>query len=361
MRAVLAKEFGKAADVLSLSSSHPRPVLAPGSGKLLVRVHASSLSPGDWRTLSGSADLVRKPGFPYIPCHDICGTVEEVDSTTAPKFKVGDCIVATWDMIALGGLAEYILVDPKLAAAKPPGMSVVEASALANSAGHAVQIAKDVAVKEGERVLVLGGSGGVGTILLQLLRAAGPSFLAATSTQEALLKGLGVDQVIDYTKANWWEEEAFKAEPFDVIIDCAEGAPAWKHCREAKMIKPSHSGGRFVAVTMSDPCNEFHSWLDMVGFMGGMMGRSLGSRLAPSQPRHITHLSTITTDLLESVLAMADSGKLKVLLDEDSPFPFTEEGVKAAFTIQEDTHRPGKRHAHGKLVVLVNDPSSSKQ
>ena len=63
MKAVLAKEFGAAADVLSLSDSHPRPPLVPGSGKLLVRVHACSMSPGDWRTLSGGADLVREyPG-----------------------------------------------------------------------------------------------------------------------------------------------------------------------------------------------------------------------------------------------------------------------------------------------------------
>ncbi|XP_075265092.1 uncharacterized protein LOC142357330 [Convolutriloba macropyga] len=247
-----------------------------------------------------------------------------------------------------------------MAALKPPGMPVVEASALANSAGHAKLMAKDAAVKEGDRVLILGGSGGVGTILIQLVKSAAPSFLAATSTQGELLKELGADQVINHTQENWWEVGGFKSEPFDVIIDCAEGAPAWKRCREHQLLKPSRLGGRFIAVVMPNPAGEFHSVFDMLGFMGGIMTKSLGSRLAPSQPRHISHLGTVTGELLEEVLAAAEAGKLRVVLDEGSPYPFTEEGVKAAFTIQEDTHKAGKRHAHGKLVVMVNDPTASE-
>ena len=74
---------------------------------LLLRVQACSLSPGDWRTLSGETKLIRKPkdGFPYIPGGDICGIVEEVGEGASTEFSVGDQVIATWSMMAVGGLA----------------------------------------------------------------------------------------------------------------------------------------------------------------------------------------------------------------------------------------------------------------
>ena len=130
-----------------MSAEHPRPVVKRGSGKLLVRVLTMSLSPGDWRTLNGSASLVRHPKFPYVPCHDVCGAVVEVDpELAAPGFKVGDSVIGTWDMMASGGLAEYALVDPKLTVLKPEGVSAVDAAALANSAGHALEAVRHAQV-----------------------------------------------------------------------------------------------------------------------------------------------------------------------------------------------------------------------
>ncbi len=89
---------------------------------------------------------------------------------TSSKFKPGDTVVATWDFLAAGGLAEYALVDPKLAALRPPSLSSVEGSALANSAGHASMAVKNAGVKKGDRVLILGGSGGLGTAFVQFAR-----------------------------------------------------------------------------------------------------------------------------------------------------------------------------------------------
>ena len=143
MRSVLAKSFGRPEDVLYMAAEHPRPVLKHGSGKLLVRVLTMSISPGDWRTLSGSATLVRNPAFPYVPCHDICGVVVEIDpASKKSRFSVGDTVIGTWDMMASGGLAEYALVDSNLAVHKPDDVSTVDAAALANSAGHALEAVK---------------------------------------------------------------------------------------------------------------------------------------------------------------------------------------------------------------------------
>ncbi|CAN0275730.1 unnamed protein product, partial [Hapterophycus canaliculatus] len=117
--------------------------------------------------------------------------------------KVGDRVIATNGMNPTGGLAEYAVVPTKFAGKAPPDVDPVQAAALPNSpitAMHAVKAAK---LKEGDRVMVLGGSGGVGSSLLQLSKDAKASFVATTSTAEALCLSLGADVVIDYRENNW--------------------------------------------------------------------------------------------------------------------------------------------------------------
>ena len=204
-----------------------------------------SLSPGDWRMLSGQTDLIKKPkSWPYVPGHDICGVIVDVDpeleekfassnrseptseqkeAPTAASFKKGDKVVGTWDLFGMGGIAEYCLVNYRFAALLPENLSFVEGAALANSASHALGGVKNSNIKENSRVLVLGGSGAVGTCLIQLARLYGASYIAATSTHLDLLQELGVDRPIDYKNEKWWEIQEFIDEPFDVIFDCAEG------------------------------------------------------------------------------------------------------------------------------------------
>ena len=117
MKCILVNGYGAVEDVVSFKNDHPKPKLKPKSNQILVRVLACSTSPGDWRTMSGSVDAVRKPDVPYIPSHDICGIVEEVDGNS--DFSPGDCIVGTWDFVALGGMAEYALIESKYAIKKP--------------------------------------------------------------------------------------------------------------------------------------------------------------------------------------------------------------------------------------------------
>jgi NADPH:quinone reductase-like Zn-dependent oxidoreductase len=108
MRAAIASSFGKPDDVIQVIADRPKPVLVPGSKKLLIRVHACSLSPGDVRMLLGEADFVKKPkgGFPYVPGGDVCGIVEEMDTELQnARFKVGDEVIGTWETFGEGGLA----------------------------------------------------------------------------------------------------------------------------------------------------------------------------------------------------------------------------------------------------------------
>ena len=351
MRAVTASAFGPPRDVLRLEANVPRP--CGRENKLLIRISACSLSPGDWRMLSGDTSLAKKPdAFPYVPGLDVCGVVVEngaAAETGAQAFAVGDTIVATWGgAFGTGGLAEYALVDASMAAPKPDGLSCADAAALANSAGHALLALRAARVAPGDRVLVLGGGGGVGSALVQLARAPefGASFVAATSSDTALLTSLGVDRPIDYTREDWWSPNATAARLFDVIVDCAEGATAWRRVRGGdSVLKRS---GRFVAVVI----NEWHipmtkPW-HLFGFLLPPLCRVLRSQLGGAV-KYVVYAQSLDAAVLGEVLELASSGQLRAVVDPSGPFAFSSEGAAAAFD------RLRSRHAKGKLVITMDE------
>lgn len=163
--------------------------------------------------------------------------------------QVGDTIVSQFDQ-NWGGLAEYALVKSSNCARSPPTrLSPAEAAAIGSSGASAVTISHHI--KPGDRVLVIGGSGGVGTFLVQLARAREASFVAAVSTQTALMTDLGVDKAIDYREEDVWTSAEFQAEgaQFDVVFDLVE--KGWDRVvseegRARPIVKAGRQGGRFV-------------------------------------------------------------------------------------------------------------------
>ncbi|CAM9222856.1 unnamed protein product [Chrysoparadoxa australica] len=322
---------------------------------MLVKVQSCSLSPGDLRLLSGEkSDILKTLGvtvdLPYIPGGDISGIVEEVEENKE-GFKVGDYVIATWDSskVGLGGLAEYTTVPTKLAALKPAGISWLEGAALANSNMLAMQAVEAAGVKQGDRVLVIGGSGGMGCSIVQMAKHAGAEFLAATSTDETLLKGLGVDLVVDYTKQPWWENEELAKAPFDVIIDCAEGTAAWRRAKGSRaLLKSGWQGGRFLAVVLHEWDINIKSMAGMMAWFMPIVARQFGSRVMSFRaPRYKMFMLDSNRESLEASLKMVESGQVKTVMDPACPYPFTTDGVRAAFTKLEE------RKGHGKLVIQV--------
>ena len=200
-------------------------------------------------------------------------------------------VIATWTEFGKGGLADYTVVDSKLAALKPPGLSHVEGAAIVNSPVNALLACDDGKLAAGDRVLVLGGSGAVGGSVIQLARLRGASFVAATSTNGDLVKRLGADVVIDYTQQNWWDVQDFKDKPFDLIVDCAEGRTAWAAARKHKVLKPGGQGGRFVAAVLQEWLIEIHSTWQMITWFMPVIARQLSSRIVPWRPRCAVSLS----------------------------------------------------------------------
>ena len=255
MRAAQCSNYGGNVDsILHVITNAPRPLFEPTTkqsrGRALVRVQATALAPGDVRVMSGrTREIQGPPSTPYIPGGaDLCGVVEAIGDGEE-YLKPGDRIVSQFDH-NWGGLAEYAIVKSGNCAKDPPScLSSAEAAAIGSSGAAAVIISRQV--RRGDRVLVIGGSGGVGSFLVQLVRKKGASFVAAVSTQTELMRELGVDRAIDYRQEDVWTLEEFQTEEgrFDVVIDLVE--KGWDRVtsvngRARPILKNGRQGGRFV-------------------------------------------------------------------------------------------------------------------
>src|SRR5437899_6478111 len=210
MQAVVAHEYG-APDVLKLEQA-PRP--EPNDDEALVRVIASSVNPADPLTLNGKYAKEFGTHLPLIPGYDIAGVVQEIGAHIR-KLKVGDAVYGypTFG----GGWADYVAVKEWEVAAKPKSLNFVEAAAIPMGALTAWQALVDVAkLQRGQTVLIHGGSGGVGSFAVQIAKARGARVIATASTaNQDVLKKLGADVAIDYTKQKFEEI----AHDVDLVLD----------------------------------------------------------------------------------------------------------------------------------------------
>jgi NADPH:quinone reductase-like Zn-dependent oxidoreductase len=210
MKAVVAHEYGPP-EVLKFEEV-PRP--EPKEDEALVRVIASSVNPADPLTLSGKYAREFGTHLPLIPGYDIAGVVEKTGANVT-KLKVGDAVYGypTFG----GGWADYITVKELEVAAKPKSLKFVDAAAVPMGALTAWQALADVAtLQPGQTVLIHGGSGGVGGFAIQIAKARGAHVIATASTaNQDLLKQLGADVTVDYTKTKFEDV----AKDVDAVLD----------------------------------------------------------------------------------------------------------------------------------------------
>src|SRR5437660_11011255 len=210
MKAVVAHEYG-GPEVLKFEEV-PRP--EPKENEALVRVIASGVNPADPLTLSGKYAREFGTHLPLIPGYDIAGIVEKT-GVKVTKLKGGDAIYGypTFG----GGWAEYDTVTEGEVAAKPASLSFTEAAAVPMGALTAWQALVDVAqLQPGQTILIHGGSGGVGSFAVQIAKARGARIIATASTaNQDLLKQLGADVAIDYTKTRFEDV----AKDVDAVLD----------------------------------------------------------------------------------------------------------------------------------------------
>jgi len=219
MRAIVQDSYGSA-DALR-SARIDRPDIA--DDEVLLQVHAAGVDRGTWHLMTGTPYLMRVIGFGFrrpknrVPGVDVAGTVVAVGSAVT-RFAVGDEVFG----MSRGSFAEYAAAREDKLAHKPANASFEQAAVVGISGGTALQALTAGQVRAGQRVLIIGASGGVGSFAVQLAKAFGAEVTGVCGTNKLdLVTGLGADHVVDYTR----EDFADGSHYYDLIIDIAGNSP----------------------------------------------------------------------------------------------------------------------------------------
>ncbi|PWA58105.1 hypothetical protein CTI12_AA401390 [Artemisia annua] len=286
------------------------PIPTPKHDQLLVQVKAAALNPIDFKIRQRS--LTVPVHFPFVPGCDMSGVVDAKGEGVS-RFNIGDEVYGNiqdfntklGQLESLGTLAQFIVVEENLVTFKPKNISFEEAASLPVAAETAVEGFKMGSFRKGMDVFVVGGGGGVGTLVVQLAKQVfGASKVAATSSTSKMdfLKSLGVDKVYDYTRTRYEEIE----EKYDMVYDTI-----------------GDSKNSYVVAKENVPVIDI-TW-------------------PPSNTRAIHSSLTVSGEILEILRPCLESGKLKPVVDPKGPFCFDD--VVKAFGYLE-TGR-----ARGKVVI----------
>ncbi|KAJ9554271.1 hypothetical protein OSB04_018316 [Centaurea solstitialis] len=302
MKAWKYDEYG-GVDALKLVTDAAVPEI--NDDQVLVRVVAAALNPVDFKRRLGYFKASDSP-LPTIPGYDVAGVVVKVGSRVK-GLKEGDEVYGDVNKKALDGpkrfgtLAEYTAVEERLLALKPKNLDFVQAAALPLAIETAYEGLERANFGKGKSILVLNGAGGVGSFVIQLAKHVfGASKIAATSStgKLELLKSLGADVAIDYTKENFEE----LPDRYDVVYDAIG--------QVEKAVKVVNETGLVVSITGAVPSPGFSFVLTSDG--------SILTKLSP----------------------YLESGKVKPVLDPKTPFPFDK--VNEAYAYLESNRATGK-------------------
>ncbi len=323
MQAVVHSCYGSP-DVLDVAQV-ARPV--PGDGELLVKVRAAAVNPLDWHFLRGSPYFMRlmsgigAPNSPRLGV-DFAGTVEAVGKDVT-RFRPGDAVFgSSW-----GAFAEYLTVGADWAVVpKPDNLTFEQAASVTVAAVTALQALRDKGrLEAGQKVLINGASGGVGTFAVQIAKSMGAEVTGVCSTRNLeMVRSLGADHVIDYTQADYTEG----GEHYDLIVD--------------NVGNRSLSANRRVLTP--------HGILVMVG---GQPGNWLGPLTRPLMAQleapfvnqelafFIAHETPEDLALLAGLMV---SGKVTPVIDRTYPLAETAEAIRYS----------EKGHARGKIIITMD-------
>ncbi|NET36464.1 MAG: zinc-dependent alcohol dehydrogenase family protein [Cyanothece sp. SIO1E1] len=308
MKALVIERFG-APNVFQMADL-PRPEVAPHH--VLVRVAATSVNPVDMKIREGAIAGIA-PDFPAVLHGDVAGVIEAVGEGVE-GFKVGDEVYACAGGVkgTGGALAEYMLADARLVAHKPPSLTMAAAAALPLVSITAWEGLIDRAqVQPGQKVLVYGGTGGVGHIGVQLAKWAGATVYALVSSDEkgAIARNLGADVTINYrqTPIEEFVAEHTDGQGFDIVFDTVGDDNLQNAFKAAKL-----NGTVISTVSCSQ---QDLTLLHIKGLTLHLVYMLIPMLSGINRARH--------GEILSEVARLVEAGQLRPLLDAQS-FPFTE-------------------------------------
>jgi NADPH:quinone reductase-like Zn-dependent oxidoreductase len=319
VKAILFPKYGSP-DVLQLTEVE-KPT--PKDNQVLVKVHAASANALEWRGFTMPSLLVRligggllKPKDPKVGV-DVAGTVETIGSSVT-EFKPGDEVFG----VAPGSFAEYVCNGESKFALKPANVSFEAAAAVPVAAFTALQGLRDKGqIQPGQKVLIDGASGGVGTFAVQIAKSYGAEVTAVCSTRNLdMARSIGADHVIDYKR----EDFTRNGQQYDLIL-AVNGHHSIQDYRRA--LSP-----RGICVVAGGPLSQIFQAM----LLGPLVSR-LGSK------KHVFMIATTPKKDLLALKELLEAGKLAPVIDKCYPLNETAKAIR--YLIEE--------HARGKVVITV--------
>ena len=329
MKAIVCTKYGPP-DVLQLQEvAKPTPT----ADEVLVKVHTASVNAYDWHLLTADVFLVRLMGGGLlrpkkaIPGVDIAGRIEAAGSNVK-QFRPGDEVFGDISACKKGGFAEYVAVPENALALKPTTLSFEEAAAMPMAATTALQGLRDEGrIQAGQKVLINGASGGVGTFAVQIAKAFGAEVTAVCSTRNLdLARTLGADRVIDYTQ----EDFTRNGQTYDLIFAANGYQPlsAYKRALTPQgiyVMAGGKPGQMFQAMLLG-------SWLSEKG------GKKLGGFTAHPSQKDLVVLKELV-----------EAGKVAPVVDKRYSLSQAAEALRYL----------GAGHARGKVVITMEHRSNT--
>jgi NADPH:quinone reductase-like Zn-dependent oxidoreductase len=335
MRAITCSGYGRPSEVLRADDIEV-PTLA--DDQVLVLVHAASLNPADWHLIRGKPYIarlqvgLRRPGF-RVPGSDFAGVVEAVGPAVT-TLRPGDEVYGTTFMAGFGAFAEKVAVPERLVARRPRNVSDEEAAAAPLAACTALQALRDHGkVQRGQKVLIIGASGGVGTYAVQIAKHLGAEVTGVCSTANVdLVAGLGADHVVDYTT----QDVVAAPDRYDVVVQVAGTLPA------SRLRRLLTADGTLVQISGDSP----NRWV-------GPLGRIVAGRLRSVFGGRTVTSFTVAPDQndLDLLASLIDDGTVRTHVDRTCALG----DIGAAL----ETLEAGR--TRGKVTVTIAGPAQREQ
>jgi NADPH:quinone reductase-like Zn-dependent oxidoreductase len=328
MKAITYETFGSS-DVLELGEV-PKPHVAPD--EVLVRVRAASPNPYDWHFMRGLPYVARlamglhKPKYSILGS-DVAGEVEAIGSEVT-RFRPGDEVFG-W--VVAGAFAEYVSVPERRLALKPANLSFDQGATVPLAALTALQGLRDVGeIQSGQKVLIIGASGGVGTFAVQLAKWFGADVTGVSSGRNLeMVRAIGADRAIDYTR----EDFTRSGQKYDLIFQLA-GTASPSSCRHALTPK-----GRLVLSSGDPP-----------GRIIGPIGRIIKALvLSPFVSQTLVLLETTPNSKdLQFLAQLIEAGSIRPVIDRTYPLNEAADAIRYLET----------GRARGKVAISVSTPTN---
>lgn len=312
----------------------PMPALKDDA--VLVKVHAASINPLDSKIAAGEFKPILPYRTPFILGHDLAGVVEQVGSAVK-RFKPGDAVFGRPRDGHIGTFAEFIAVSEADLAPKPTNLTMEEAASIPLVGLTAWQVLVECAqVKAGQKVLIHAGSGGFGTIAIQLARHLGAEVATtAGPSSQALVMSLGADVAVNYKT----EQFETMLDGYDVVINTLDKATLEK---SVGVLKP---GGQLISIS-GPPDVGFakdKGLSPVLGFVMRALSYGIRRKTKHHDVRYVFHFMHASGEQLEKLTPLLEGCTIRPVIDR--VFPFAE--IADAFTYVESGH------AKGKVVISI--------